>query len=601
MLEINAIPRIAWLASICLVTSIAAFSGEKSLIQLRDFTQSELKSGGFSLSTETKIHLRGLGAGTERRIAFSTSDLFAYGWIINAGSREEVWRMGRGNTKKQGRDRKFDGEITLPRGDYELYFAAYAYTGGSTFTNFDMNVDPRRHADGDRKNKRRGFLDWFEDLFGENVEKEWTHRAKDWGIELFVNEANSDVKFFAAPKEFPYTLFKAIRLGENEHVRQQFVLAKPMSLRIYAMGEQASSRDLVDYGWIVNAKSHKRLWEMARTMTHHAGGADKNVKFDDVVSLPAGEYSLYYVTDDSHSYVDWNAAPPDDPLNYGISLIAVNETDKGSFKLTSKPNEDRNVIVQLVPIGSDETRTVTFSLKEEARLRIYALGEASNSRNKMADYGWIINTRTREKVWTMDLDHTEHAGGTERNRMVDEVIALPKGDYTVVYQTDGSHAYDDWNSAPPYDPEHWGITVYGEGEDFNMKKVEISPSARRTGVIAQIVQVGNSVNRTQNFRLSGPLRIRIYAIGEGQNKEMFDYGWIENASTRAVVWEMTYSMTFHAGGGRKNRVVNTTMMLDKGDYTLHYVSDDSHSYNDWNTDPPDDTTMWGITVYEETE
>ncbi len=80
---------------------------------------------------------------------------------------------------------------------------------------------------------------------------------------------------------------------------------------------------------------------------------------------------------------------------------------------------------------------------------------------------------------------------------------------------------------------------------------------------------------------------------------MYDYGWIENASTGDVVWEMAYSMTFHAGGGRKNRMVNTTILLDKGEYKLHYVSDDSHSFDNWNTDPPDDPTMWGITLYEE--
>ncbi len=583
-----------------LFLAIMATAGEKSLIRLRDFTQSEIKSGGFSLPRETRIHLKGLGAGAERRMTFSRSDLFAYGWIINANTREEVWKMDRRNTSKEGRERKFDGEITLPRGSYEVYFGAYSFTGGSTFTSFDLNVDPRRHTDGQRK-KREGFFEWFGDLFGENFEKEWMHRAKEWGIELFADESNQDVTFFAAPKDFQYTLFKAVRLGENEHVRQQFVLSKPMSLRIYAMGEQAAPRDFADYGWIDNKKNRKRVWQMERSMTHHAGGAEKNVQFDDVISLPAGEFSLYYITDDSHSYVDWNAAPPGDPLNYGISLIAMHEADKANFKLTSKPSEDRNVIVQLIRIGSDETKTVIFSLKEEARLRIYALGEASNSRKKFADYGWIINTRTREKVWTMDLDHTEHAGGAERNRMVDEVIRLPKSDYAVVYQTDGSHAYDDWNSSPPFDPEHWGITVYGEGDDFSMKNVEIAPAARRAGVITQIVEVSNSAKRTQSFHLNNPTRVRIYAIGEGQNKEMFDYGWIGNSSTGTVVWEMTYSMTFHAGGGRKNRVVNTTTMLDKGDYTLNYVSDDSHSFNDWNTDPPDDPTMWGITVYEEKE
>jgi len=80
---------------------------------------------------------------------------------------------------------------------------------------------------------------------------------------------------------------------------------------------------------------------------------------------------------------------------------------------------------------------------------------------------------------------------------------------------------------------------------------------------------------------------------------MYDYGWIENASTGTVVWEMTYSMTFHAGGGRKNRSVNTTLLLEKGDYLLRYRSDDSHSYNDWNVEPPDDPEYWGITLYRD--
>jgi hypothetical protein len=80
---------------------------------------------------------------------------------------------------------------------------------------------------------------------------------------------------------------------------------------------------------------------------------------------------------------------------------------------------------------------------------------------------------------------------------------------------------------------------------------------------------------------------------------MNDYGWIEDKNSGTVIWEMTYSMTFHAGGGRKNRSVSTTIVLEKGDYALHYVSDDSHSFNHWNTSPPDDPTMWGITLYEE--
>ncbi len=77
---------------------------------------------------------------------------------------------------------------------------------------------------------------------------------------------------------------------------------------------------------------------------------------------------------------------------------------------------------------------------------------------------------------------------------------------------------------------------------------------------------------------------------------MYDYGWIEDASTGKVVWEMTYRMTEHAGGARKNRVYDGMIVLPAGKYTVFYETDGSHAFNDWNDDPPDDPTSWGITV-----
>ena len=120
-----------------------------------------------------------------------------------------------------------------------------------------------------------------------------------------------------------------------------------------------------------------------------------------------------------------------------------------------------------------------------------------------------------------------------------------------------------------------------------------------TDIVAQITRVGNNANATKSFFLDKTTHLRLYAIGEGQNRSMYDYGWIENANSGTTVWEMTYSMTFHAGGGRKNRMISAKILLDKGNYILHYESDDSHSYNHWNVDPPDDPTMWGITIYKE--
>jgi len=38
------------------------------------------------------------------------------------------------------------------------------------------------------------------------------------------------------------------------------------------------------------------------------------------------------------------------------------------------------------------------------------------------------------------------------------------------------------------------------------------------------------------------------------------------------------------------------LRLAAGRYVLHYRTDGSHAYRDWNGDPPDDPEGWGIAV-----
>ena len=578
------------------VAAASSLAQTGAVIQISDFSKMELKSGGITLPRETELTIHALGGGV-RKTSWNEDGMYAYGWIINADTRELVWKMTYENTRSEKGDRAFDGQLRLLAGSYEVYFAAYGYIGGSPFGNFNINIDRRKGPPGD-KGRDLGLWQWLADLFGDNNTKSWYPRSKRWGIEVSAGSGASGISTFIPPKDFPGTLYRSIGVGENAYIKQGFSLGKPLAMRIYAIGEEGSDGEMVDHGWIIDAKMHKRIWEMKSSNLIPAGGGRKNVRFDGTVSFPAGDFILYFITDDSHSADDWNVPPPDDPLNYGVSLMAAERAPKDVFRL-STPKEDQNVIVQLVRIGDKQTRSESFTLKEEMPLRIYAVGERSSSSSEMVDYGWIVNAKTREKVWTMDEERTEHAGGSAINRMLDEVVTLPKGTYTVFFTTDDQHAYGSWEEAPPFDPEHWGITVMGEGERFDMSRVEKNVAPKALGIIAQTVRVGDDEDRTENFHLDRPTHVRIYALGEGSNRDMVDYGWIENASTGTTVWEMTYSMTFHAGGGRKNRMVNITMLLDKGDYKLHYVSDGSHSYDDWNTDPPDDPTMWGITLFRE--
>jgi hypothetical protein len=91
--------------------------------------------------------------------------------------------------------------------------------------------------------------------------------------------------------------------------------------------------------------------------------------------------------------------------------------------------------------------------------------------------------------------------------------------------------------------------------------------------------------------------VRIFAIGEGQAGEMFDYGWIENTDKGLPVWEMQEPKTTHAGGAGKNRKVDVVITLPAGNYKLRYKSDDSHSFDHWNSLPPD-INFWGIAIHK---
>ncbi len=592
-LSLRVVPAFMLLVLVPVLTGGYARAGERTIVSLRDFESEELKSAGFTLTNAATVKINALGDGISNK-RMTELGMFAYGWIIDAVTRKPVWVMNLQNTDRAKKGREFDGSVDLPAGSYEVYFTAYAFGGSTWFSNFYINID-RRHGDVQVDGKKKGVFDWFEEWFGDDSEEEWADKVRGWGIDLRVDDS-AHPTLFTPPMKRKNVIFSAIGVGEKEKIRTGLHVTQPVSLGVYCLGEQVTDGHVADGGWIINRSTRKRVCSLDRSTSTEAGGAEKNIKFDGEIRLDPGDYILTYMTDDSHSSPDWNAAPPFDPLNYGITLYLTNPADADRISVT-RADEKEPSLISLVGIGNDELKSATFTLKKASSLRIYALGERMYSRRQMADYGWIINARTREKVWTMDPEDTEPAGGGEKNRVADEIISLPAGTYTVFYQSDDSHSWEDWNTDPPMDGDYWGITLFGADKNFDPKNFVLGGNERQVGIIAQINRVRDSENRRQTFEIKKPTEVRIYALGEGQNHEMYDYGWIENSSGQ-VVWEMTYAMTFHAGGGKKNRMVNTKMMLSPGTYTLRYRSDDSHSFNDWNTSPPEDPSMWGITIYE---
>lgn len=585
----------------CLVAmSGISSAGEKQLLSLRNFCDTELKSSGIELPVAMTVHIKAVGGGGDYGWTYKSNEMFAYGWIIDADTRKMVWKMDVNNTSRAKPNKEFDGTITLNPGSYEVYFTVPTFSYHTTFTHINVNIDHKEQPlFGSHSSHRNNFLEFFKNWWSDDIERDWEKRCDKWGMELFVDDAGAkSIRTFPPPKPLPNTVLRAAPLGDGELVRTGFVVTETTPVHIYAIGEATNQYEMADYTWIVNTEDRSRVWEMDYRKCQPAGGAEKNITCAEDLTLPKGTYVMYCVTDDSHSSADWNAAPPYDPLNWGATISVVNGRDGKNIK-PFQYVEDRNVIVAITKVGNDERRSTGFTLKQDARVRIYAFGERANSRRSMADYGAIIDAKTRNKVWTMDVDKSLYAGGTSKNRYVDEIITLPRGNYIVTYNTDDSHAYGDWNAQPPFDQEHYGITVMGAGETFNSGIVSKYVEQGDKNIIAQLVRMGDNENAEKGFTIERTTRVRVYAIGEGEKRQMFDYGWIEDAKTGAKVWEMTYPMTFHAGGGRKNRMVNTTIVLDKGEYKLRYRSDDSHSYNNWNVDPPDDREFWGITLFRD--
>ncbi len=594
---------------------------KKYFISLKDFRSEEVKGLGFSVKKDLSVHINGVGGGSRsfwgdegRGKKSSSSDMYAYGWIINADTREVVWEMNMGNTSGKEDMRTCEMDLSLKTGSYEVYYSAHGYAKSSGMSFYSNNID-RRSGGRDNGGKFvEKFLGWFDEDYKDMYDS-FMEKAKDsWGVYLSVPTNESDnVQIFNAPQKNPNTIFTATGIGDGAYVRKRITVNSDVTVNVYAIGEARGKEEVFDYGWITNTKTRERVWEMKYSNTEHAGGSSKNIMFNGDVILAQGVYELNFVTDDSHSRDDWNAAPPYDPFNYGVTINAKNERDRSVVTVTENNNEKKNVIVQLVKARDDEFLQAGFTLKEESRLHVYAIGEGNNSvhvrvmgksvydreDDVLADYGWIINAKTRERVWEMTYGNTEHAGGAKKNRLADEFITLPAGNYIVYYQTDDSHAYNDWNDDKPFDAESYGITVMGAGDNFAMKNVTKFEEGTDENVLVQMIKVRSDKHVRQKFTLDKAMKVRIYAIGEGEGRDMADYAWIENAKTGDVVWEMTYRTTTHAGGSKKNRLFDKPVYLDKGEYEVHYQTDDSHAFGDWNDDPPEDRTHWGVTIFKE--
>ena len=403
------------------ITAAHAAFTESAIVSLVPDRNSSIRKG-FEITRPTSVEVYAIGE-------LRRDGDFDFGWIMNADTRKHVWTMTYAGTDPAGgaaKNRMAHETLQLKPGHYVAYFVCDDSHSPDDWNNVPA-TDP-----------------------------------EFWGMTLRVADraARASVKpYDYEPVPAGQTIVSMIGIHDDEMRSAGFALRRPMDVHIYALGEGTSDK-MSDYAWIVDEESHKRVWGMRYEDTEHAGGAEKNRLFDGTVHLDAGNYLVYYRSDDSHSYNDWNGAPPAEERYWGISIFPasgrLNPADVGPFMRT-RGDGTNTTLAQLNHMGDDEDARTPLRLAVATRVRVLAVGEGRGG--DMYDYAWIEDANGRT-VWKMKYDETEPAGGSDKNRSFDGVIALPAGEYVLRYRSDGSHSYNDWNSDPPDDPESWGIAVF---------------------------------------------------------------------------------------------------------------------------------------------
>jgi hypothetical protein len=574
-----------------LLACIATLTQSPTLVDIHDLTPREHRTAGFVLAAPQELQIAAVGADPRPEREARDRDKGSWqdddrstwpaaAWIIDARTRQVVWDLRAAETDRRPNGlRRFSGTVRLPAGVYEAHYASYAAAWTS--------MDGASVINGLRQ--LAGRIRYGGPYVDDGSYKEFSLTIAGGGRSAPESEIAEATKAFTA------TAIARLEPEPSATARYGFALARATSVEVYAIGE-ARQGGAFDYGWIINADTRARVWRMDYANSEPAGGATKNRMVRETLRLPAGRYVAYFVNDDSHNPEEWNAVPALDPAFWGLTLRVAEATVRAGVRpFAYEPVPAGQTLVSLTGIGNDASPSAGFTLRRPMDVRVYAIGEGVN--DEMVDYAWIVDATHHRRVWTMRYEDTEPAGGADKNRLFDGTVHLDAGTYLVRYTSDGSHSAGDWNAAPPAEERYWGVSVFPASG--RLDSAVVAPFSRGPSgtVLAALVHMGDDERAHTEFRVERETTLRVYALGEGVDGDMVDYGWIEDAASGRVVWEMTYEATEPAGGAKKNRAFEGTIRLPAGSYILHYKSDGSHSYGDWNDDAPDDAENWGITVF----
>jgi hypothetical protein len=314
----------------------------------------------------------------------------------------------------------------------------------------------------------------------------------------------------------------------------------------------------------------------------------------------------------------------------------------------------------MTPFVNDEFKATTFRVSEKQKVFVYGLGEMkwndrydfgwierSSSVPEDVHDTEDIYPEEDKSVWEMEYEKSVEAGGDNSNRRAMAFVDLTPDVYTMFYRTDGSHSSANWSNGEPSNSDRWGITLFatdaagsnsiqvlnqvavlldeheheeeGEeeeeffeeeedgiafGEELAIIPVEppMPPEPATlnfdpSDILISLNKLGNDQNVSADLELQGWSRLRVVAVGEiTMSGNQYDYGYITKAGDGEVVWEMNLGNTESAGGDEANRIFNDVIELAAGRYKVHFKTDATHSFAEFNTPAPSMPEAWGITI-----
>ena len=581
------IVRIELILLACLATLVIfrVFRGLPALdgeVTLSEIGRGDLEHQAFRIEEPTRVNITALGS-LESKDANRSADavMAAYPWIVRRSDRSLVWRMDPSHSEiEDGTLLRTEESVQLQPGDYDLYFASFGSSRGSSSSHRFFGVRLTDHWTADRKH-------WQVALKAENGELESLKGTLD----------------SYGPEAMPNVIWTSGTMRDDRTAEQVLSVDEEARVSIYSVGEICDDSDCGDRGTVESLSQDRVIWTMTRDNSRPAGGSKSNFVFDGSIELKPGLYRVSYSTDGGHAYGRWFGNPPYDPAAWGLTLYAADRRTADRVH-PFDVWEERTPIIELAPAGNDARLEQAFEVNETVDVLLYAMGEVHGDQEY--DYGWLENLDTGELVWKMSAGKVQHAGGSSDNSIGEGVVRLEPGKYVLHYQSDDSHAWDSWLRRAPEHPERWGITMFPVLKDVGHSVTvlaETVPMASREEThdvsgpeIFSMVPAGNEQSYSASVEFDEAVRLHIRAIGEVSQFGAYDYGWIRNDADGEEIWRMTRSNTLPAGGDERYRLFDDIIKLEPGRYTIHFETDESHAYGDFREAAPDFQQDYGMRV-----